>query len=384
MSRRLVLLTEIIAPYRIPVFNALANHSGIDLHVIFLAENDPSLREWLVYKEEIRFSHQVLPSWRKRIGKYNFLLNGRVSAALRKARPDAIVCGGYNYVASWQTAVWAKRHQVPFLLWVESSAKDQRNGYVLLESMKRAFMRNCDAFIVAGVSSFEYVRCFGLPEESIFTAPNAVDIEFLANRAALVRRDAATHRRILDVPARFALFVGRLVREKGVFDLLRAYAQLAPSLREELSLVLVGDGAARQELERQAAGIHPGRIQFAGFLQREQLAAYYALAELFVLPTHSDPWGLVVNEAMACSLPVICADAAGCLADLVEDGGNGLIFPTRDVAALTGALAALARDTDLRQVMGRRSQERILRNSPGACASGIAQAVLRMEIPVHA
>jgi glycosyltransferase involved in cell wall biosynthesis len=186
------------------------------------------------------------------------------------------------------------------------------------------------------------------------------------------------------VPARFALFVGRLVREKGVFDLLRAYAQLAPSLREELGLVFVGDGTSRQQLERQAAEIYPGRIQFTGFLQREDLAAYYALAELFVLPTHSDPWGLVVNEAMACSLPVICSDAAGCGADLVEDGWNGLIFPAHDVAALGCALVTLAHEPALRGAMGKRSQERILRNSPGACASGIAQAVLRTEIPAHA
>jgi glycosyltransferase involved in cell wall biosynthesis len=379
MSCRLVLLTEIISPYRIPVFNALANQNGIELHVIFLAESDPTLREWLVYKDEIRFSHEVLPSWRRRFGKYNFLLNGRLTAALQSARPDAIVCGGYNYVASWQSAFWAKRHRVPFLLWVESTEKDQRNGYLLLESMKRAFIRNCDAFIVAGVSSFEYLRCFGLPKESIFTAPNAVNIEFFAEHAARVCCDVAAQ-----VPARFALYVGRLVREKGVFDLLRAYGQLAPSLREELSLVFVGDGAARHELERQAAEICPGRIEFAGFLQRESLARYYALAELFVLPTHSDPWGLVVNEAMACSLPVICADAAGCGADLVEDGWNGLIFPARDVAALTRALTALAGDSDLRNAMGKRGKERILRNSPKACASGIAQAVLNTKNPLHA
>lgn len=384
MSCRLVLLTEIISPYRIPVFNALANQSGIDLHVIFLAESDPTLRDWLVYKDEIRFSHEVLPSWRKRVGKYNLLLNGRMAAALRSARPDAIVCGGYNYVASWQSAAWAKRHGVPFLLWVESTKKDQRNGYALLESLKRTFIKNCDAFIVAGVSSFEYLSCFGLPTESIFTAPNAVNIEFFADHAALVCSDSATHRRRLEAPARFALCVGRLVREKGVFDLLRAYGQLAPSLREELGLVFVGDGAARHELERQAAEIDPGRIEFTGFLQREPLASYYALAELFVLPTHSDPWGLVVNEAMACSLPVICADAAGCGADLVEDGWNGLIVPARDVAALAGALTVLAGDSELRHAMGKRSKERILRNSPKACASGIAQAVLHTRVPLHA
>ena len=82
MTQRLVILTEIISPYRIPLFNALARHPGVDLHVIFLAETDPSLRKWRIYKEEIQFSYQVLPSWRKRVGRYNWLLNRGVGAAL--------------------------------------------------------------------------------------------------------------------------------------------------------------------------------------------------------------------------------------------------------------------------------------------------------------
>ena len=94
MTRRIVIITEIIAPYRIPVFNALAQHDGVELHVIFLAENDPTEREWLVYKNEIRFSYQVLPSWRRRLGRHNFLLNWGAETALRRARPDFVVCGG--------------------------------------------------------------------------------------------------------------------------------------------------------------------------------------------------------------------------------------------------------------------------------------------------
>ena len=75
MKRRLVILTEIISPYRIPLFNILAQHAEVDLHVIFLAETDPTLRQWQVYKDEIQFSYQVLPSWRRRLGRYNILLN---------------------------------------------------------------------------------------------------------------------------------------------------------------------------------------------------------------------------------------------------------------------------------------------------------------------
>src|SRR5579872_5618576 len=85
VNRRVVIVTEIIAPYRIPVFNALARHKGIDLHVIFLAENDPTQRQWLVYKHEIRFSYQVLPSWRRRVGRHSFLLNWGAEKALRHA-----------------------------------------------------------------------------------------------------------------------------------------------------------------------------------------------------------------------------------------------------------------------------------------------------------
>src|SRR5690349_8758226 len=97
MKHRLVVLTEIIAPYRIPVFNALAARDEIDLHVIFLSKTDTSMRQWRIYEEEIRFSYEVLPSWRRRIGKYNLLLNSNLGDALRNAAPEVLVCGGYNY-----------------------------------------------------------------------------------------------------------------------------------------------------------------------------------------------------------------------------------------------------------------------------------------------
>jgi len=127
MKRRLLILSEIIAPYRIPVFNALARHVGIDLHVMFLAESDPALRDWLVYKDEIRFSYQVLPSWRKRFAGHNLLLNRGLRTALRKAAPHVILCGGYNYLASWLAIRWAGRNRIPFILWVESTEQDFRS-----------------------------------------------------------------------------------------------------------------------------------------------------------------------------------------------------------------------------------------------------------------
>ncbi|MGB6383984.1 MAG: glycosyltransferase family 4 protein [Terriglobales bacterium] len=376
MTRKTVILTEIIAPYRIPVFNVLARQATLDLHVIFLAETDETLRQWRVYKNEIHFSHQVLPAWRWRAGKSSFLVNRGLWSALSKVSPQVIICGGYNYVASWEALLWARRHGVAFVLWSESNAHDLRRARPLVESLKTYFLRHCDSFVVPGKASWQYLRSLGSPEASILTAPNAVDNNLFAIQADHTRAHAAEFREKLKLPSRFILFVGRLVPEKGVFDLLEAYAKLGNDLRSEVGLVFAGDGVCRADLAKRAKQVNAGTICFPGFAQREDLAGLYALAETLVLPTHSDPWGLVVNEAMACGLPIIVSNVAGCSADLVDDGWNGYVVPPRDVEKLSAAIDTLVRQPALRQRMSGRSLERIRNYSPEACADGLAVAAI--------
>jgi len=379
MTHRIAILTEIIAPYRIPVFNALAKHEAIDLNVIFLSETDPTLRQWRVYKDEICFSYEVLSSWRFRAGRTHVLLNAGLSASLKRFSPEALICGGYNYIASWQALMWARRRGVRFGLWSESNAQDARALRKPVESLKTRFLKRCDGFVVPGKSAFEYLRSLGAPAERIFVAPNAVDNIFFAAQAEKVKRNPAAFREKFGLPRRFILFVGRLVPEKGVFDLLQAYAKLERGLRSEVGLVFAGDGVSGGELAQRAKRISPGTVCFPGFAQREDLAGLYALAETLVLPTHSDPWGLVVNEAMACGLPIVVSSMAGCSADLVEDGWNGYVVPPRDAEKLSVAINSLVRQPELKQQMSTHSSERIRNYSPGACADGLAAAALSTD-----
>jgi glycosyltransferase involved in cell wall biosynthesis len=372
---RLVIVTEIIAPYRIPVFNALAERKEIDLHVVFLSENDATLRQWRVYKDEINFRYEVLPSWRQRFGRYNVLLNRRVFSSLNKIAPDAVLCGGYNYLASWQTAGWARVHGVPLLLWSESTALDRRHGHRPVEFMKRCFLNLSAAFVVPGRSAAQYLKNLGIPDERIFTAPNAVDTSLFAALAEKASGDEIQVRARLSLPLRYFLYVGRLVRAKGVFELVEAYAHLDDEIRSSVGLVLVGDGADRSELMQRASPITPGMIQFPGFVQREGLPEFYALADALIFPTHSDTWGLVVNEAMSCRLPIIASDVAGCVADLVQDGWNGFVIPPVDSFQLTAAMVRLAGDAGLRIEMGSRSRERVQAYSPAAWAEGLVKVV---------
>lgn len=375
MTCKLVIVTEIIAPYRIPVFNALAERPEIALEVVFLAENDPTLRQWKVYNEEIKFHYRVLPSWRQRLGKYNVLINRGLKSALSQLQPDVVLCGGYNYLASWSAAYWARVHRVPLLLWSESTAWDQRRGYHLVELMKRRFLALCAAFVVPGKSSLNYLKDMDIAEQRIFTAPNAVDTALFSKFAETARRDESAVRGCHRLPSRYFLYVGRLIKEKGVFELLEAYGRLKAETRANIGLVFAGTGAANRELVERAARIVPGTIQFLGFVHREHLPEIYALADGLIFPTHSDPWGLVVNEAMACSLPVIVTNVAGCALDLVRDGWNGFVLPPRDVSGLSFAMASVAEDSARRIKMGSRGKERIVANSPAAWAKGIVEAV---------
>ncbi len=375
MTRRVVILTEIISPYRIPVFNALAQRPGIDLHVIFLAETDSTLWQWKVHKDEIRFSFEILPHWRRRIRGYNVLLNRGVTAALVKAKPEVLVCGGYSYLAMWQAQRWARGHAIPVLLWSESNIQDRRRGTLPVEILKKSFLRSCGGFIVPGKSAAEYLRSFDIPDRIIFTAPNAVDNDFFATAANLARAHAPELRAERKLPERYFLFVGRMIAEKGISLLLQAYAQLEAGLREQVGLVFVGDGIGRAPCEAQAALVQQGRIVFAGFQQREGLAIYYGLAESLVFPTFSDPWGLVMNEAMACGLPVIAADVAGATSDLVRDGWNGRVVKAGSLNGFLSAMRELAEDPESTRRMARRSTEHIANYTARTWAEGFASAV---------
>ena len=383
MTRKTVVLTEIIAPYRIPVFNALARRAGMDLHVIFLAETHKTLRQWRIYTDEIRFSYEVLPSWRWLTGKRGLLLSRGLWSALDVANAQTIVCGGYNYPASWESLWWARRRKVRFVLWTESNQQDQRSGRAGVEWLKRYFVSSCNAFVVPGKSSFAYLRTLGASEQAIFTAPNAVDNTFFATQAERVKGQSAAFREQFGLPQRFILFVGRLVPGKGVFDLLEAYDKLQSGLRSEVGLVFAGDGVSRDELTQRARRISPGAVCFPGFAQREDLAGLYALAEALVLPTHSDTWGLVVNEAMACGLPIIVSSVAGCSADLVENGWNGYIVPPRCSEKLSVAIDSLLKYPELKQGMRAHSLERIRNYSPEACADGLAAAAISASTGVR-
>ena len=332
---KIALLTEIPAPYRIPLFNALAAGHDVELEVYFLAERDPR-RQYPVYSTEFAFRRHVLRGWGMLARGRWVVFSRGTKQELDRFDPDVVLLGGWNQPAFWAGLRWARRRNRPVLLWVESTARDERSGNPLLERLKRRAVSSASGFLVPGRAAREYVESLGVAPERIVVAPNAVDLSIFS-----VHPDRS-HRRDCTF-----LYVGRLSQEKGPDVLVRAFQEVPGKL------VLAGLGPQ----EPQVRALADDRVEFAGHVAREDLPELYARADCLVLPSRSEAWGMVLNEAAAAGLPLVATEAAGGGYDLIEQGVNGYRVPVEDEQALASALRTVAADPEWRLAAGKRSRQ---------------------------
>jgi glycosyltransferase involved in cell wall biosynthesis len=366
---RIALLTEIPAPFRIPLFNALAARDDADALVLFLSERDPRRPHYRVYEREFRFPWQVLPGRELQRGARWLVLSRGAGRELRAFRPDVVVVGGWNQPAFWTARRHSRRRRIPLVAWVESTLRDERPGSRPLEAAKRAFVRSCAGFLVPGRASAEYVRSLGVAGE-IAIAPNAVDPDIFGRRVEELRAGRDRLRAERGLHRCTFLYVGRLDPEKDLETLFRALRDLPADL------AVIGGGTDEARLR----GLAPPSVRFVGRLERDELPAWYAAADAFVLPSRSEQWGMVLNEAALAGLPLVATDAAGAAHELIEDGVNGFRVPAGDEAALAAALERLVRDDAFRAEAGERSREIGRRFTPEAWAEavvGIARSLVR-------
>lgn len=216
----------------------------------------------------------------------------------------------------------------------------------LLRPVTRRIWRRADAVVALSAALREQAKRT-LPGRAMEVIPNGVDATRFTPGIANGRPSAAMVR---------LLTVARLIRRKGLDDLLRAMALLND---EPAHLTIQGSGADGAQLEKLAVSLGvQDRVSFSGFRVRERLPEIYQAADIFVMPSLSESFGLAVIEAMACGLPVVISQVGGMI-EYVEDGVNGLIVPLRDPHALAQAIRRLIRDPSRRQAMGRRNAEKI-------------------------
>jgi len=332
-----------------------------------------------------------------------FTVFSRVRQRLSRLNLDVCLLPGYSPKSSFAALLAAKSLGLRTVLMIDSHAGTaQARG--VRAWIKRKLVGLFDAALVAGKPHLRYFVSLGMPEARIFTGYDAVDNDFFARRAREIRSQESEVRSQYELPPRYFLSLGRFVPKKNLSTLIRAYALLLKSeignRKSEIPMhfVMVGSGEEEPKLrslcqelglpvfdktnlkigKRKSAIVNPAPgVHFYGFRQIEENPVFYALAEAFILPSLYEEWGLVVNEAMACGLPVVVSEPAGCAEDLLPKGSpvgmdealggfpqlhnqirdTGFVFDPHSPESLAETLQVLMSFPQLRVSMGENSRQ---------------------------
>ncbi|MDC0302592.1 glycosyltransferase [bacterium] len=310
---------------------------------------------------------------------YHELPGGEVRVAMRKAlddlAPEAVGISGYGMVDSRAALDWARQNGASKVMMTESK-EDDAPRVCWKEFLKRRLVGRFDSALCGGTPHRAYLEKLGMPLERIFDRYDVVDNDRFRMAADRVRADASPFQNLpgLEDKRPFFLASSRFIERKNLPRLMTAFADYRMRIPEGWRLVILGTGPDEELLRKQALDEVIPDVTFAGFQQFETLVAYYAMAGAFIHPALQEQWGLVVNEAMACGLPVLCSSTVGACHDLVLDGENGFRFEPGSVKSIRDALEATSSSGD-REAMGRRSLEIIADWTPADFARNFWAAV---------
>lgn len=365
--------------YFTPVYRELAKRNDIDLTVIYRtrvgvdAYHDPGFGQAVKWDIPLLDGYgSLFLSDKKTLGG----IEPNVIGQLLRLRLDVLIVHGYNYPTNLLAVAAAKLIGTRVIIRGDTrlQAHHDEAGW-WKRTLKKVLLKTFDGYLSIGSLNKQYYAAFGAQAGRIFFAPFCVD-----NAAFTLERDVRRTRREhfrtdLGIPpdAVVILFLSKLTKRKRPKDLLRAFAELTRDFPAAW-LVFGGSGEQEQPLIAETAELGLEQVRFIGFQNQSALPTLFAASDIFVLPSDEEPWGLVVNEAMAAGLPVIVSDEVGAAPDLVEDKGTGAVYPCGNVEALTNAIIGLLESKTKRLEMGARAHELIKAWDVEKCVAGIASA----------
>ena len=353
---RIAILSSHPVQYHVPFYRELASRPGVDLEVLYSHNHGlvPTFDKG--FGLEVKFDVPLLEGYAYRFPR-NYArkpqltffgqANPDIPWAVSRHEYDAIVVHGYTCLTSVATLVAPRvgKRRTRVLMRGESNLLHHRPLAVRLakEIVIRGLFHRVDHFLAIGKLSKEYFQAYGVDPSKITIAPYTVDNAYFLAKSEEARRDPGAIRRKLGLPEDRPLFLycAKVLPHKRPLDVLSAFAEARRSAK--CALAYVGDGAQLGELKVEISrrGMEED-VFLLGFRNLSELPEIYGSCDVFVQASEIEPWGMVVNEAMACGAAVCASDRVGSAYDLVRD--NGAIFPVGDIARLAGLMAGWARD----------------------------------------
>jgi len=381
--KRVAFLTNIVSPYRKPVFQSLADAPGIELRVFVDAQSEFD-RKWQVELSDLPIEQTHCFSW-----KQNEQTKGPISfqQTLTKHMPYGLPyqlkCFKPDVVISLElglrtalAALYSKCTNTDFVIWCYQSRVSASHSW-LRKTWRKLLLRQASSVVGMGTQAREVLLEWGVPAQKIIDAPNAADQEkFLRTlKQDKAARHIETIREVYASDQKIAVIVGRLVPLKGIERILKQWNALPLALKEQWKLVFVGSGPLEALVQQQDSRF----IELVGNVPITSMPYWYAAADLHIFPTCGDVWGLVVNEASICGTPTLCSEHAGCFDDLIRDGETGFHINFAASENAPNKLQAVLQHEDLPSV-GRAAQSAIRSYTPQNMAASFRQAIVSGNI----
>ena len=341
--------------YQAPLFRRMAKQSSLDLHVAYCtlrgaeAGHDPEFGASIQWDVPLLDGYSWTHVLNRGSGAESFfgLFNPSLWKLIRSGNYDAVVSYvGYVRASFWVALAAAKLSNAAFIFGTDAVSLTPRDGPAWKSKVKKVLwprlFRLADQVIAPSAGTRELMRTLNIPPDRVTLIPYVVDNDWWMQQSKLVDRPAVRAGWGAAPDTLVILFCAKLQPWKRPLDLLRAFAKANLS---NAILVFAGAGPLLPQLESEAASLGVAyRVRFLGFLNQTQLPAVYTAADLLVLPSEFEPFGLVVNEAMCCGCAVAASDRCGAARELVAPVDSRLVFPCGDIAALVKILRDASAD----------------------------------------
>lgn len=364
---------------RLRAIDSACKQQGWDFTALQVTDNTLE-HPWGNLDQEITFELKtLLPN--KLTSNYLQAASAILPSFLNNLKPDVLVIPGWGFTISRTALTWCRRHHKQAIVMSETKCNDEPRQWWKEKLKYWLYIRKFDAALVGGQLHRDYLVKLGFPGNRIFFGYNAVDNDYFIKQAEVARQNPieARHRQPLIPYQPYFLVLTRLLKRKNVDSLITAFANYRRQVTIDTAwdLVICGSGEEEANIRQLINELNiTNYVHLPGFIPYQALGDWYGLAGALVHPALIEPWGLVVNEACAAGLPIICSNTVGAASELVQDAKNGLLFEPRNISDITRALVSISqRNEQTRAAMGQLSQKIIANYSPKDFAEGIFKAI---------
>ncbi|WAC06937.1 MAG: glycosyltransferase family 4 protein [Thermodesulfobacteriota bacterium] len=362
---KLVIITNMLSPYRIPLFENISQHPHISLDVVVNEVIAKERSAWQV--SHINFPYHIIQkkTWGTPWRNFGFCL--QLIGLMRRLKPQVIVSGGFS-LPSIIALLYSHNKRIPFYIWSGETILSFKLGkrFFLSKFLRKFIMRFPKGFLAYGPAAKDYLLSCGVPPQKIAVINN------ICNAAPFMKvQKQKTKNLTINM-----LYVGECTKKKNVLPMLKAYHAVA-KMYPDLQLTIVGGGPLVAELGNYVSHHNLQHVFLKGEMPSTKIPGVMAQADFLILPSVYDLWPHVVMEAMATGLPVLCSETAGIPPYIVQDGINGFfISPSSEKTIAQGIEKMMAVKERWKQ-MGLNSSEIVQEYTIEKSAQFFIEAIMK-------